>query len=480
MKPLKNNMGMLACLIATGFGLMGCAKSMNPDIERGSSYNFREGYPEVRFSAIGLIDEEGDPNINITSDIVMGSLIYNKEEDHYLANATIDIQIINQTNMNNIAGAKQYAIEITDPDPNVVYSQDIHTFERQIPVEPGNYKINFTLTDESSDKKVTYSTETYLPNPDDNISNLTNIRLEGKNMSEDEPSWSPITTYDVPGRIDSLKFIFQVTNNDTEEPMTVDSRLLRFESDSSYARPMHFNNYSPSSMAYKGIDYGNEEVIQTTQRKLAEPGNVLIEFTFGTQPRGNYRFEVSTNKPSEESSEQAFKARDFGIKSTNYPSVQSAKELAQPLIYLMGEKEYKKLMAIEDADSLKQTVDRFWLRHIGNKSRSKSVLKKYYSRVEEANKQFSNFKEGWKTDPGMLYILLGPPWYVNERLNEMYWSYSYNRSDPNRNFYFVEPKNKNEFFPYNHFIFRRSQSYFTMQYQQIELWLSGSIMRRSL
>lgn len=453
---------------------------MNPDIERGSSYNFREGYPEVRFSAIGLIDDQGKPTINIASDIVLGSLIYNQKDDQYVANVTIDVQIINQSNLNNIVGAKQYTLDLTEEDHNVVYSQAIHTFEREIPVEPGSYKINFTLTDESSEKKVTHSTETYLPNPENNISNLTNIRLEGKNMSDEDPSWTPITTYDVPGRIDSLKFIFQVTNNDTEEPMTIDSKLLHFESDTTYARPMHYNNYSPSSLQYKGIDYDKEEVVQTTQRKLVEPGNVLIEFTFGKQPRGNYRFEVSTNKSSGDTEDQAFKARDFGIKSKNYPSVQSAKELAQPLIYLMQEKNYEKLMAHTDPDSLKQAVDRFWLQHIGNKSRTKSVIKKFYNRVEEANKQFSNFKEGWKTDPGMLYILLGPPWYVDHRLDEMYWSYSYNRSDPNRNFYFFEPRNKTEFFPFDHFIFRRSHSYFTLQYQQIELWLSGSIMQRNL
>lgn len=466
-------------LLMTMGVLMGCAQSMNPDIERGADYNFRDGYPEVRFSAIGLIDNEGNPKINIAADIVMGSLIYQNEEDKYISNATIDVQIINQSNPDNVIGSKQYSIEIEKEDPNIVYSQEIYTFQKEIQVAPGNYKINFTLIDQNSEKKITSSTETLLPNPENNIANLTNIRMEGKNMSSDTPEWSPITTYDVPGRVDSLKFIFQVTNNNSSEPLTIDSELLRFESDTTYARPMHYNNYSPSSLPYKGIDYNKEEVIQSTQRKLVEPGNVLIEFTFGNQPRGNYRFEVLTNKSSDES-EESYKARDFSVKSKNYPSIQSARELAQPLIYLMSEKDYEKLISINDADSLKQTVDRFWLRHIGNKSRTKSVIKKFYNRVEEANKQFSNFKEGWKTDPGMLYILLGPPWYVDERLDEMFWSYSYNRTDPDRNFFFFEPRNKSEFFPFDHYIFRRSQSYFTLQYQQIDLWLSGSIMRRNL
>ncbi|WP_255233422.1 GWxTD domain-containing protein [Aliifodinibius salipaludis] len=474
-----NKKWILQYVLILGIGLMGCAKSMNPDIERGSSYNFIDGYPEGRFTAIGLIDDQGNPKIDIAADIVLGSLIYNKEGDKYISNVTINVQIINQTNPDNVVGSEQYEIDIEREDPNIVYSQQIHTFQREIEVAPGRYTINFTLTDQSSDKQITHSTETYLPNPENNVSNLTNIRMEGKNMSSEDPSWSPITTYDVPGRVDSLKFIFQVTNNNSSEPLTIDSQLLRFESDTTYARPMHYNNYSASSIQYKGIDYDEEEVIQSTQRKLIEPGNVLIEFTFGDQPRGNYRFEVQTNISSEESGE-AYKARDFAVKSKNYPSIQTARELAQPLIYLMKEKEYEKLMAITNTDSLKQAVDRFWLKNIGNKGQGRSVIKKFYNRVEEANKQFSNFKEGWKTDPGMMYILMGPPWYVDERLDEMYWSYSYNRSDPTRNFYFFEPRNKNEFFPFNHYILRRSQSYFTLQYQQIDLWLSGLIMRRNM
>lgn len=465
-------------IVCLGIILFGCAKSFNPDIERGANYTYRDGYPEVRFSAIGLIDDEGEPKINIAADIVYGSLIYNKKGDQFVSNVTIDLQIINRSNPDNVIGSKRYSVSIEKENPDIVYSQEIYTFQREIPVEPGNYKINFTLTDQSSQKKITSSSETYIPNPENNVSNLTNIMMQGKNMNDENPSWAPITTYDVPGRVDSLKFIFQVTNNTSEEPLMVDSKLIRFDSDTSYARPMHFNNYSPSTIEYKGIDYGDEEIIQSTQRKLLEAGNVLIEFTFGQQQRGNYRFEVNTNKSSEESN--TFKARDFGVKSKNYPSIRSPRELAQPLIYLMNKKDYENLMSINDSDSLKEAVDRFWLRHVGNKSKTRSVIEKYYNRVEEANKQFSNFKEGWKTDPGMMYILLGPPWYVDQTLDEMKWSYAYNRSDPDRNFYFFQPRFKTEYFPFEHYLLRRSQSYFTVQYQQVELWLTGLILQRNI
>ena len=93
---------------------------------------------------------------------------------------------------------------------------------------------------------------------------------------------------------------------------------------------------------------------------------------------------------------------------------------------------------------------------------------------------FFNFKEGWKTDPGMMYILFGPPWYVDRRLDQMQWSYSYNRSDPERNFLFLQPKLESEFYPFEHYILQRNQQYYNVEYQQRSLWLSGLILQRRL
>jgi hypothetical protein len=104
----------------------------------------------------------------------------------------------------------------------------------------------------------------------------------------------------------------------------------------------------------------------------------------------------------------------------------------------------------------------------------------YYERVEQANKQFSNFKEGWKTDMGMIYILFGPPWYVDRTLNRMQWSYSYDRNDPRRNFYFERNRIPNEYYPFNHYVVQRSQSYFNLIYQQTELWRTGRILEANL
>ncbi|MFH5832239.1 GWxTD domain-containing protein [Halalkalibaculum sp. DA384] len=468
----------LSLLFLASILMMGCSQSMNPDIVRGSTYQYRGGFPEVRLSAIGLLDENDEPHISVAADIVYGSLVYKEVEDMQTANIALEVQILDQADTENIIDTERFTVTIEKEDPNITYSQEVFTFEKEIPVAPGDYQINLTVIDQNSGKHTTRSSNTFIPNPEDNISNLTNIRLLGKQVDEHQGAWLPITTYDVPGKVDSLKFVFQVTNNKSESPLTIDTELIRYDSDTSVARPMHYNNYSPSNISYKGIEYDEEEVIQSSRRVLTQPGSVLVEFFFPQQGRGNYRFEVTASGDEEE--EPLFKARDFSVKSTNYPSIKTAQEMLGPLHYLMNDDEYERLSAINDSDSLKAEIDRFWLSNIGNKNEARSVIEMFYSRVEEANKQFSNFKEGWKTDTGMIYILFGPPWYVETHLDVMTWSYAYDRSDPEYNYTFQRSKLKSRFYPFDNYLLRRHQGYFNIQYQQIQLWLTGQILTRSI
>src|SRR5699024_11656675 len=114
----------------------------------------------------------------------------------------------------------------------------------------------------------------------------------------------------------------------------------------------------------------------------------------------------------------------------------------------MGEGDHEEMMKISDPDSLKAAVDRFWLKNIGNQNKARQVIKKYYQRVVEANKQFSNFKEGWKTDLGMIYILFGPPWYVEDHLKTLPWYIAYITNVREYSYYFNKTKLKNMYYPF--------------------------------
>ncbi|MDZ7807923.1 MAG: GWxTD domain-containing protein [Gracilimonas sp.] len=229
----------------------------------------------------------------------------------------------------------------------------------------------------------------------------------------DGAEFIPVTTYDVPANLDSLKFMVQI-NNSSNAPINIRSNLKKFEADTSIAWPMSIQNYPRSSIRYQGIEYDEFEILQSGTRTIDQNGNIFIEYSYGDLEMGNYRLEIFINGKGELSTEGG---REFGIKPAYYPAVKTTRQLAEPLAYIMTDKEYEELMSIENEDSLKMAMDRFWLSNIKNSNLAEDVISLYYTRVEEANKQFSNYKEGWKTDLGMVYILFGPPWSVNDVFN---------------------------------------------------------------
>ncbi len=457
--------------------LSGCNNKYIDEIDRGSGYEYRPGFPEIRVVTSGLIDEQDDAKIDLAVEIVYGSLIYGKKEGMFEASGVLEVELVNTDPVHGTVERYEYPVTIRREDSDIIYSQETYLLEKEYDATPGRYVINVSMTDDYTGKKITRTDESFIPDPEQPVSNITNIRISTKSSSDEASEYQPATTYDITSEADSVKFLFQVTNNDPDNPIVIETQLIRFRSDTSSARRMNYNNYSPSSIYYRGIDYDKKEVINSSRRTLTDAGSVLIEYVFSDLERGNYRFEV---KSMPDTDREKYKARDFSVKSPNYPAIKKPIELARPLIYLMNEKEHDRLLEITDEDSLKAAVDRFWLSNIKNTSLARSTLSLFYERVEEANKLFSNYKEGWKTDRGMIYILFGSPWYADKSLNRLRWSYSHNLADPERNFYFFKPKVNNKYFPFDNYILVRSDDYYNINYQQIQLWLSGNIVSSDL
>jgi GWxTD domain-containing protein len=103
-----------------------------------------------------------------------------------------------------------------------------------------------------------------------------------------------------------------------------------------------------------------------------------------------------------------------------FPAVLEAGQMLLPLRYLTTSKEYERIEAHNDVLG---AVEDFWLKHAGNVDRAKILIRKYYTRVQYANRSFSSYLEGWKTDRGMIYIVFGPPSVVYRQNNVEQWIY---------------------------------------------------------
>lgn len=466
-------------LILLIFFLIGCATEQATTIQSGGGYQYRRGHPEVTLSAIGIFDENGSPGINMAVDIVYGSLIYKNENDLFKADITIDVQII-QTNLENPrAFNRSFDFTVTDENSSVSSKQEVFSFQERFPMPPGRYTVNVMVTDKQSRKSTSRTTNTQIPDPESKQILLTDINMLARIDTTGGGIYLPITTYDVAARFDTLKFQYQITKADPNERLDITMRLYKFRIDSIPARAMYLRDYSSSEIGYKGIDTRNPTIIETQTRSLlSETGSILIEYPIAQLGLGAYRFEITVTGASLEA--PLVSSRDFSVKTDFYPSVRTVRELAEPLIYLMDDRKHRRMMQIQDPDSLKYEIDYFWLNNLENANKAKSVLELYYLRVEEANKQFPHFKPGWMTDPGMIYVLFGPPWDVEVRLDQMRWIYGNNPDDPSRVFYFKRTRVAAREYPFEIYVLQRSSFYFEVFNMKVQDWLSGLVLTRQL
>jgi GWxTD domain-containing protein len=154
-----------------------------------------------------------------------------------------------------------------------------------------------------------------------------------------------------------------------------------------------------------------------------------------------------------------------------YPKVKTPEAMASALRYLVSKNEYQKIIY---SNNIKAAVDSFWLTHSNDMAVASSLIREYYSRVQKANTYFSSFTEGWRTDRGMIYIIIGPPTNVFVYKDREVWRYGARMSLNYTEFIFWKIDNP---FSDNHYLLERKLNYKPLWYEATGKWRSGEIYR---
>lgn len=146
----------------------------------------------------------------------------------------------------------------------------------------------------------------------------------------------------------------------------------------------------------------------------------------------------------------------------DYPKLGRLETLVGPLIYICTRQEFEKLRS---AGNDKKKFDQTILSITGNTERARTFMRNYFKRVEQANEYFSSYKEGWKTDRGMMYIIFGMPdevYFFDER---EVWEYK----NDNVKTRFIFVKSPTVFDPDN-YVLIRDKKFTDLWYDMVDLW----------
>jgi GWxTD domain-containing protein len=152
-----------------------------------------------------------------------------------------------------------------------------------------------------------------------------------------------------------------------------------------------------------------------------------------------------------------------------FPYVNTVYEMLEPLRYISGGREYSKLA---DSENKKKDMDDFWLSKSNNRKTATEQIRIYYNRVQLANKYFSDYRQGFRTDRGMIYIIFGAPAIVRLMPSGEEWFYGENPEVSSLNFLFEKHNNPISKTEYK---LIRGPQYQNIWGQAISTWRSGRI-----
>ena len=158
------------------------------------------------------------------------------------------------------------------------------------------------------------------------------------------------------------------------------------------------------------------------------------------------------------------------VADKRFPKMTRPEKLIKPVLYMSTSSEISELNQAQDT---KKALDRYWLSMMsGNEEVAKKTIKAYFDRVEEANRLFTSYKEGWKTDKGMIYIVLGAPDRVQRNREREVWVYNRRANVSEVNFTFTRKPNQ---FVDDHYELVRYIEYQPIWYPIVEAWRTGAI-----
>jgi GWxTD domain-containing protein len=167
---------------------------------------------------------------------------------------------------------------------------------------------------------------------------------------------------------------------------------------------------------------------------------------------------------------------------TSYPTITAPGSMIEPLAYIASQDEVAELRS---SIRPKSAVDDFWIKCGGNVEKARELIRIYYTRVLYSNYYFTSYKEGWRSERGMIYIIYGPPdkvyksaegenWGYRKPVIKSSWGGRYTVSDE---YLFFNFKKKENVFSDNDYYLSRSETLVTYWDKAVSSWRKGIVFR---
>ncbi len=165
-----------------------------------------------------------------------------------------------------------------------------------------------------------------------------------------------------------------------------------------------------------------------------------------------------------------------------FPRFTTPEVMIEPLVYLASADE---MTDLKSAAKPKAALDDFWIKCGGNIDKARELIRIFYTRTMYANYYFTSYKEGWRSERGMIYIMYGPPDKVYKTADGESWGYKKpvlksrwgGRFSVTDSYLYFTFKKRENIFSDNDFYLSRSETLVTYWDKAVASWRKGIVFR---
>ena len=371
--------------------------------KRGSEPN-KFNYEYLDFKS----DQLNKTRVDVFIQVPYTEIQFVKSDNKFEANYTITVSIFNK-DKDKLVTEKIWNEKVVTTDFNQTTSpQNFNLSLRSFDLSPGEYM--FRSAYEDKDSRKTYAKE-----------DVVNVRDISSNFA-----------------LSDIMLVEKRTNEGGDNKIL--PNIKKVISTRKGGLPLFYEVYSDTSSTFK-IEYdisekGNTVISYKTTKQMSKGRNQIF-YTLPDSSLEMGNFNISIVLKDIEDNELASTKQSFISRWVGFPSTaKDLDEAVDQLVYIASPEEMSYIRKGETRDEKILRFKEFWKKKDAVPSTEENeVFNEYYRRIAFANANFSHYIKGWKTDRGMVYIILGNPNNVdrhpfeyNSKPYEVWDYYQLNRS----------------------------------------------------
>lgn len=414
----------------------------------GRSLQYASGQPNFDAEAYPRAGAAGVPEAVIAWSLPHRGLSFRADTAGFHAAFDAELRVYRGKRLHH-ASLRTHRVTAADYAATQAFARLRH--DTTLTLAPGSYRVEVRVFDLRSRQEARQAVPLVIPSAEATPLYLGPVRIT---TSTPDGDFLPIAAHQLPQNNMRLQAHVPVQ---TPTPQHLTLRLLHLRTDTTIAAPLYALSPAQGSLPYLGYDPDRADTLRiATQAVPAGPLHTL-HFDLPELPTGLFRLEATLAPTPTASPIATAPPRPFARWPGTFPEVEGWDALLAPLVYLADADEWDALQtATTDAQKRRQ-FDAFWGRYLTNRTVAADRITRFYERVEEANLRFSGYKAGWKTDPGLLFILFGEPLGLETHFDREVWRYRYDNQDPEATFLLERPWRPRDGLP--HLILQRDLRY---------------------